>query len=105
MDAAEELYPALLPWAALNAADVGEGCRGAVSRYLGLLAATLGRWDEAENQFELALAANDRMGFRPWLARTQHDYARMLRGHGDERAAALETAALAIYEELGAAPA
>jgi hypothetical protein len=48
---------------------------------------------------------NERMGFRPWLARTQQDYAGMLRRHGDERATALETAALAIYEELGAAPA
>ncbi len=49
------------------------------------------------------------MGFRPWLARTQDDYARMLRLRDDpgdtERAAALEAAALATYEEMGAAPA
>jgi tetratricopeptide (TPR) repeat protein len=104
-DAAAALYRKLLPWNALNVADVAEGCRGAVSRYLGLLAATLGRWADANDHFEHALAMNERMGFRPWLARTQDDFARMLRLHGDDdRAAALEAAARATYEELGAAP-
>jgi tetratricopeptide (TPR) repeat protein len=105
VDAAAQLYRPLEAWAGLNAADVAEGCRGAVSRYLGLLAETLERWDEAEEHFEHALAMNERMGFQPWLARTQDDYARMLSRRGDERAAELETAAHAIHQKLGTVPA
>jgi tetratricopeptide (TPR) repeat protein len=103
-DAAAVLYRMLLPWRELNAVDVAEGCRGAVSRYLGLLAATVGRPREAAEHFEHAIRTNERMGFRPWLARAQHDYARLLR-YDDPRAAALEAAALATYDEIGAAPA
>ena len=48
---------------------------------------------------------NERMGARPWLAHTQHDYARMLLDRdapGDrERAPQFLDQALAIYRELG----
>jgi DNA-binding SARP family transcriptional activator/tetratricopeptide (TPR) repeat protein len=102
---ASVLYRLLAPWAALTAADMVEGIRGSVSRYLGLLATTLESWEEAAARFEDALATNERMGFRPWLARTQEDFARMLRLRaepGDEaRADELEAAALAAYDELG----
>ena len=77
-DSAAVLYGLLVPWSAFNAADHPEGIRGSVSRYLGMLAATLERWDDAAGHFEDALAMNERMGARPWLAHTQHDYARML---------------------------
>jgi hypothetical protein len=40
--AAAALYPALRPWSVLNVADQGEGIRGAVARYLGLLAPLAG---------------------------------------------------------------
>ena len=50
---------------------------GAVSRYLGLLAATLDRRDEAARHFEHALALHERIGARPWLERTRRDVARM----------------------------
>jgi hypothetical protein len=47
------------------------------------------------------------MGARPWLAHTQHDYARMLlvsgRGAG-ERALELVETALATYRDLGMEP-
>ena len=36
------------------------------------------RWEEAAQHFEDALAMNARMGARPWLAHTQHEYAVML---------------------------
>jgi DNA-binding SARP family transcriptional activator len=105
VDAAAELYNPLTPWCNLNAADVAEGCRGAVSRYLGLLAETLELWDDAEDHFERALAMNQDMGFRPWLAHTLHDYARMLRKRratGDEaRAKQLLGQAVETYRELG----
>jgi DNA-binding NarL/FixJ family response regulator len=38
----------------------------------------MAHWQEAEQHFEDALAMNARMGARPWLAHTQHDYATML---------------------------
>jgi hypothetical protein len=48
---------------------------------------------------------NERMGLRPWLARTQADFAHMLRlsraTADEERAEALERAANATYLELG----
>jgi DNA-binding SARP family transcriptional activator/tetratricopeptide (TPR) repeat protein len=99
------LYQLLLPWAALNVADVGEGIRGSVSRYLGLLATLMGSSEQAELHFEDAIEMNARMGARPWLAHTETDYARMLHGRdgrGDrERAQALLDAARTTYRELG----
>jgi DNA-binding SARP family transcriptional activator len=103
-DASAVLYGLLAPYAALNAVDVTEGFMGSASRYLGLLATTMSRWDDAARHFEDALAMNERMGARPWLAHTQHDFARMLLtrdGPGArERAHELLDAALAIYREL-----
>jgi tetratricopeptide (TPR) repeat protein len=104
-DSAATLYALLLPWAALNVVDQCEGMRGSLARYLGLLAATTGRPEDAERHFEAALAMNTRTGARPWLALTQRDYARMLLGRdapGDrERARALREAAVATCRELG----
>ena len=92
----------------MNAVDVTEGFRGSVSRYLGLLATALERWDDAAGHFEEALALNERMGARPWLARTEDDYARMLLVRGrpgdDERARELRDQALATFSELGMVP-
>jgi len=101
-EAAAVLYPLLAPWAAYNAADHPEGSRGSVSRYLGQLAATMEQWDTAQRHFEDALALNASMGARPWLALTQHDYARMLAGLGrEEQAQALRSMALTTRRELG----
>jgi DNA-binding SARP family transcriptional activator/tetratricopeptide (TPR) repeat protein len=102
---AAALYEPLAPWAALNVADHPEGIRGSLARYLGMLAATMKRWVEAERHFEDALAMNARMGARPWLAHTRFDYASMLLARdapGDrERAGGLLGEAISIYEELG----
>ena len=99
---ASVIYRLLLPWAALNAADHPEGIRGAVARYLGLLAASSSDWATAESHFEAAVAMNERMGARPWLARTQRDYGQVLLDRGDSaRAAQLLAAAEATYAELG----
>jgi tetratricopeptide (TPR) repeat protein len=107
-DSAAVLYPLLLPWACFNVADYAEAIRGAVSRYLGLLATTLGRSDEADAHFRHALAMNEQLGLRPWLAYTQDDYARMLlaRGRADDRPRArqLLDQALATCHELGITP-
>jgi hypothetical protein len=81
-----------------------EACTGAVARYLGLLAATISRPAAAERHFEDALAGNERIGARPWLAHTQHDYARMLISHEAEagrKAQQLLADALSSYRSLG----
>jgi hypothetical protein len=102
---ASVLYELLLPWATFNAADWPEGIRGSVSRYLGLLATTTRGWQDAERHFEAGLAMNTEWGFRPWLAYTQHDYARMLQERAEpgdgERAAELLASSRALAEELG----
>jgi tetratricopeptide (TPR) repeat protein len=103
---AEMLYRKLIPFAGMNAV-VGNAaaCYGAVSRYLGALATTLERWDDAARHFEDALAMNARMDARTWLAHTQQQYATMLlarNNSGDrERAIELLNAALGTTRELG----
>jgi tetratricopeptide (TPR) repeat protein len=71
---------------------------GPVSYFLGLLATTRSRWEEASRHFEQALEMNRRMGAWPWLARTRYAFARMLLtrgGAGDhERASTLLAGAL-----------
>ncbi|HEV3124530.1 MAG TPA: AAA family ATPase [Candidatus Dormibacteraeota bacterium] len=87
---ARTLYERLLPYADLTAVAGGDVCPGSMSRYLGLLTAVMLRTDEAAGHFEAGLRSNERMGARPSLARTQHDFAVMLvkrAGHGDKRLA------------------
>jgi hypothetical protein len=104
-DAAMVLHRLLLPWASLNATDPPETMRGAISRYLGLLATTLEQWKVAEGHYQRAVAMNRDMGARPWLAHTQSDYARMLlrRDAPGDRAHAGEllSAACSTFGELG----
>ncbi|MBW2543751.1 MAG: hypothetical protein JRF15_16845 [Deltaproteobacteria bacterium] len=38
----------------------------------------MGRFDEAAEHFELAIAQNRKTGGEPWVARSQFDYGRML---------------------------
>src|SRR5439155_13284800 len=45
-------------------------------------ATTLSRWEEAARHFEDALEMNTRLGARPFVARTQHAYARLLFARG-----------------------
>jgi tetratricopeptide (TPR) repeat protein len=102
---AQALYGKLLPYADRVAVGIPEISTGSVSRYLGLLAWTIGLQDEAERHFEDALAMNSRIGARPWLAHTQEDYARLLLerdGSGDAvKAEELLASALVTYRELG----
>ena len=107
-DAAAFLYARLHPYAVRNVSGEGEVAIGAVSRYLGHLAAASGDAAEAVRHFEDALERNARMGARPWLAHTHHDLGELLleRGlKGDRpRAHDLLEAALATYRELGMQP-
>jgi class 3 adenylate cyclase/tetratricopeptide (TPR) repeat protein len=103
---ADTLYRILLPFAGRNVVvSTAAACYGALSRYLGALATTLERWDEAERHFEDALAMNTRMDARPWLARTQDQYATMLlarhQSNDRDKALMLLDAALVTARELG----
>jgi DNA-binding CsgD family transcriptional regulator len=102
---AATLYRLLLPYHGYTVV-IGSShvCYGATARYLGMLAA-MERWEDATQHFADALAMNARMGARPWLAPTQHQYAVMLLarqqpGDHDEGMSLLHEA-LATARELG----
>jgi class 3 adenylate cyclase len=63
-----------------------------VSRWLGLLAWTLSRWEDAERHFEDAIAMNTRIAAPPLVARAQLEYAEMLleRNQPEDRDKALD---------------
>ena len=79
----------------------GEVALGPVARYLGMCAATTGRWDEAAAHFEDALAMNARLGARPLVAHAEHDSGRRLLARDDPRAAELRARAAASFRERG----
>jgi tetratricopeptide (TPR) repeat protein len=99
------LYELLFPYADRAAVARPSISTGSVSGYLGILAATMQRFEDAERHFQDALAMNERMGARPWVAHTQHDYAQMLLTRdapGDrEQAVELLDACLSTCGELG----
>lgn len=103
---AEILYERALRYAGLNVGGQVV-CYGAASRYLGLLAGTLSRWEDAEKHFVDALAANNAMHALPWVALTEYDYAVLLleRGRKDDesRARSLLESASATASKLGMA--
>jgi tetratricopeptide (TPR) repeat protein len=105
-EAAALVYDLLLPHAGLIVV-VGQTvvCRGAVSEYLGLLAATMRRWSEAEGHFQHALELNAKLQARPAIARSQQEYGAMLleRGAPGDRGHALDLlrGAIETADELG----
>ncbi len=99
------LYPELEPYAGANVM-IGHlvACYGVADRYLGMLAATLGEQQRAEEHFERALELNRKMGASTWVAHTAYEYARFLLargGGGHERAGALLGEAGALAEQIG----
>ena len=102
---AATLYRLMQPWSGRNVVVGVVAYHGAASRYLGMLAATMSRWDAAERHFQDALEMDSKMGARTWLAHTQLQYAEMLldRGRAEDgaNAAALLSDALATSKELG----
>lgn len=105
---ANRLYAMLSPFAGrFSFFGPSTAGMGAVSVQLGLLAATLGRWQEAEDHLTAALQAHERVGARVWIVRTELAYARMLlsrAGDGDAaRARTHATRALASARALGMA--
>lgn len=101
---AATLYDLLSPYSSRVAVSPPDVCLGSVALLLGKMATLLGRLDAAERHCEHAVQLNSRMGGRPWVARSEQAYARMLlkrSGPGDkERAEALVLDASQICKEL-----
>jgi class 3 adenylate cyclase len=76
------------------------GCAGSFALWCGMLAACLGRWEDAERHFADALAMNERLGARPYAVRTRRAWADMLvdRGVPGDAARAQELIAVARLE-------
>lgn len=92
-DSAARLYKVLIADAKFVATIGGSFmCLGSIAHYCGILACLLHRWDVAEQHFEAALIMNERMGARPFVARTRYWWAKMLlkRGNTEDRKRALK---------------
>jgi hypothetical protein len=65
----------------------------------------LGRFEDAERHFDVAINTERRMGTRPWLAHAQHEHSTMLLARGDardrQRAQALLVGVGRAYHQLG----
>jgi len=100
------LYDQLLPYAprqcVIGGAAIGTG---SILRFLGILATTLSRWEEAVAHFEGALLMNARIGAIPFAALTQQEYGAMLLKRGEpgdrEKAHQILDQALATGKEIG----
>jgi class 3 adenylate cyclase len=100
------LYERLAPYAdRVVTIAPGTGPLGSVSFCLGLLATALGRWNAAENHYQAAIATNDRLNLRVWVAWSRHHYAKMLLARDApsdrERALELMGQALDAAQEMG----
>jgi tetratricopeptide (TPR) repeat protein len=96
------LYELLLPYAKSNAIlDINAGL-GATSRYLGKLALSLSRIDEAIEHLAAAVEFNNRIGARAWAAYAAHELAVALlfRGRPWDARRALELMANAYSEAV-----
>jgi tetratricopeptide (TPR) repeat protein len=104
-DAAAKLHSLLLPYEHLYTEAPVEATFGSVARGLGVLATTMGRFEDAERHFDVAIDTERRMEARPWVAHAQHGLASMLLVRGaagdGERANALLDKVRAAYRELG----
>jgi hypothetical protein len=100
-DAAAALYELLEPWADQIVWN-GAVTYGYVRMYLGLLAATLGLDDPADEHFALACDIQERKGMLLWAARARLGWAEALAERGErERAGAEAARALALAREHG----
>jgi tetratricopeptide (TPR) repeat protein len=103
---AAALYRLLAPYPdQLSVSQISVLASGSVQHYLGLLATTMGRFDDAEARFAAAATTHQRIQAPTWLARTRLEWARMLlarRQPGDaERARELLDQAITTAREFG----
>jgi class 3 adenylate cyclase/tetratricopeptide (TPR) repeat protein len=103
---ASTLYDLFAPYAGKNVVvGAAASSAGSSDRYLGLLAATMSRWDAAEQHFHDAIDQNEAMEARPFTAFTIYDYSNMLLRRNEpgdvERAHDLLDRALVIARDVG----
>jgi tetratricopeptide (TPR) repeat protein len=104
---AAKLYELFLPYARYNTrvSRIGKGSWGPIAHYLGLLAATMARWDDAAAHFDASIEMSAHMGAPVFLANSRYHYAQMLWARaatGDhKRAEALEEQAVNSARALG----
>jgi predicted ATPase len=81
------LYEQLLPYASRNPLLTWHVCFGSAQHYLGRLAVSMSRFDEAIEHFESALLGNQQMGARLWALHNQYflGEALLLRNGKDDR--------------------
>ena len=75
---AQILYDTLLPYRDRNVQVVPAAFWGSCERFLGLLAAALGRWDVASDHFSAAIARNEASGCPVAAGVVRRDHAQML---------------------------
>ncbi len=102
---AYRLYQALAPYAGRGVIAAGAVmCSGSADQFLAGLAELGDDIETAERHYRTAISLHRRLGARPMLARSLHDYARLLRrraGPGDPAAAAAAAEARAIAADCG----
>jgi tetratricopeptide (TPR) repeat protein len=106
VDRADWLYEDFRPYSGqVVLSGVASTCVGAVDRYLGMLASTMGRWSHAEGHYRDAAALEAGLASPPTTARTQYWHGRMLLDRaapGDaDRARGLLAGSLETAERLG----
>ena len=102
---ADVLYDLAAPYAGNNCTLGLASFLGAVDHWLGVLAASAGRFTEAVRHLETALERHRSMGARPLTALTEEVYAHVLSMRGEaadtERRRALLESAMRTADELG----
>jgi hypothetical protein len=97
------LYEMLKPFQERNVQVTQAACWGSSERFLGLLAATVGRWETATGHLESAIAKNESDGNVPAASLVRRDLARLLVAR--RTPAELDRAAELLQEPLRAAQA
>ena len=81
---ARVLYELLEPFSERNVVATQAVCWGSSRRFLGLLAITLGRWEEAAAHLEAAIAKNEACGNPAGASIVRRDLAKLLLARGAE---------------------
>jgi class 3 adenylate cyclase/tetratricopeptide (TPR) repeat protein len=101
----DDLYAVFSRYPDANATAGNASSYGAVAGFLGILAALLQRWGDAERHLEYGMALNEKMGHRPALAYNRLHYGDMLlrrNAAGDrEKARGLLQQSLEAAREMG----
>jgi tetratricopeptide (TPR) repeat protein len=103
---AKLLYDLFLPYDSRTiVAGPAIVCHGSAAHYLGVLAATIGRRDDAARHFSEAIEMHERMGALPYLAHSLREYASLLASShatdDQQRAKEMLQRASTMYEFLG----